>query len=265
MDRPYRTGHDADIAHGALWPLGDAPAVDDAADSPAIRLLGVPALGGRAPAVDLRYRKSWALLAYLALQRRAHRRAALAGLLWPALPEPAALTNLRQVVGDLRRALRAIDRQAWLRCTRATLALDPSARCDVDALETGSAGDAGGALLEGIELDDCSEFQGWLQAARAQCAAYSACWLERHRDALLAAGQLRSAIGLARRLAALDLCNERYARGLMRALASAGAPELAWLEFEQLQRRLRNELDVAPAADTTQLAAALRAGAVPPG
>lgn len=260
MDRPYRTGHDADIAHGALWPLGDAPTADDAADGPVIRLLGVPALGGRAPAVDLRYRKSWALLAYLALQRRAHRRAALAGLLWPALPEPAALTNLRQVVGDLRRTLRAIDRQAWLRCTRATLSLDPGARCDVDALEAGSAGDAGGALLEGIELDDCSEFQAWLQAARAQCAAYSACWLERRRDALLAAGQLRPAIGLARRLAALDLCNERYARGLMRTLASAGAPELAWMEFEQLQRRLRNELDVAPAADTARLAAALRAG-----
>lgn len=242
---------------------GSEGRADDAACAP-IRLLGTPALGDPLRAVGLRYRKGWVLLAYLALERRAHRRVALAWLLWPMLSEAAALTNLRQVVADLRRALRAIDRDAWLWGTRHTLALDPQARCDIDALDvrcTSAALDDAmldGRLLEGVEIDDGAEARAWLDAARVRCAAYAAHRLERRRDALLGAARPDLAIGLARRLLAADPCNERHARALMATLAAAGAPDLARLEFEQLRQRLRSELCVAPAPETLQLAAALR-------
>ena len=50
--------------------------------------------------------KAPALLAYLAVTGRPHRREALAGLLWGDLPEAAAANNLRQVLTNLRENLR---------------------------------------------------------------------------------------------------------------------------------------------------------------
>src|SRR6478672_3925870 len=47
-----------------------------------------------------------ALLAYLAVEgKRAHRREALAGLLWPNSADSDALTSLRQALRKLRQAL----------------------------------------------------------------------------------------------------------------------------------------------------------------
>src|SRR5215216_4451151 len=52
------------------------------------------------------YDKVRALLAYLAVEAdRAHRRAVLAGLLWPDQLEQAAHNSLRQALATLRRAI----------------------------------------------------------------------------------------------------------------------------------------------------------------
>ncbi len=52
------------------------------------------------------YHKALALLAYLAIEADVpHSRQELVGLLWPDLPHTAALTNLRQVLADLRQAI----------------------------------------------------------------------------------------------------------------------------------------------------------------
>src|SRR4051812_8087047 len=64
-----------------------------------IRLDGAPVTGFESDKVR-------ALLAYLALEaERPHRRAALAGLLWPERPERAAHLSLNQALSNLRRAL----------------------------------------------------------------------------------------------------------------------------------------------------------------
>jgi DNA-binding SARP family transcriptional activator len=58
------------------------------------------------PVAGFDYDKVRALLAYLAVEAdRAHRRAALAGLLWPDQSEQAAHTSLRQALATLRRAI----------------------------------------------------------------------------------------------------------------------------------------------------------------
>ena len=49
--------------------------------------------------------KGQALLCYLAVTRRPHSRAALAGLLWPELPEVDARTNLRAVLAKLHKVV----------------------------------------------------------------------------------------------------------------------------------------------------------------
>ena len=53
-------------------------------------------LGGQ-PVSGIAYHKARALLAYLAIESdRPHPRDALVGLLWPALPDPAAPTPRRR-------------------------------------------------------------------------------------------------------------------------------------------------------------------------
>ena len=75
-----------------------------------------------------------ALLAYLAMHPgTAHRRDALAGLLWPEQPDAEALRNLRVALSRLRDAIG--DREAdppLLQSTRRTIQLAGDARCSLD-------------------------------------------------------------------------------------------------------------------------------------
>src|SRR5438045_4862311 len=58
------------------------------------------------PVSDFDTEKTRALLAYVCVEAsRAHRRDALAGLLWPEQPEEAARRNLRQALYKLRQLL----------------------------------------------------------------------------------------------------------------------------------------------------------------
>ncbi|MGW8127694.1 MAG: AfsR/SARP family transcriptional regulator [Stenotrophomonas sp.] len=118
--------HPGNLAMSA-WP-GNA--------QPLIRLLGQCRIGdgGR-----LAYRKGWALLAYLAIERpRMHRRSRIAAMLWPDLAPGAALTNLRQVLADLNRAIVAVAGEGVLLIDRENVHLCPEASqglFDIDLLE----------------------------------------------------------------------------------------------------------------------------------
>ena len=64
------------------------------------------------PVTGFESNKVRALLAYLAVEAdRPHSRSTLAGLLWPELPDRVALTNLRHVLPNLRRAIGDFDGQ----------------------------------------------------------------------------------------------------------------------------------------------------------
>jgi len=69
-----------------------------------LTLLGKPEVTrGGAPVTDFVYRKSLALLCYLAITGRSHTREALAGLLWGKATEANARAGLRKALADLRR------------------------------------------------------------------------------------------------------------------------------------------------------------------
>ncbi len=92
-----------------------------------VALDGVPVTGFESDKVR-------ALLAYLALEaERPHRRAALAGLLWPERPERAAHLSLNQALANLRQAIG--DRSApvpVLRITPETIQFDRASDSDLD-------------------------------------------------------------------------------------------------------------------------------------
>ncbi|HET6397327.1 MAG TPA: BTAD domain-containing putative transcriptional regulator [Pseudoxanthomonas sp.] len=253
---------------------GEAPpaqARPAATATPPIRLLGERRLGSGAGEATLQYRKGWALLAYLALERQRHPRARLAAMLWPRLGETAALTNLRQVLSDLNRAMASAIGDGVLQIDRESVRLCPARSpglFDVDRLDACVAGNGpgeaqawlaeAGELLEGMTLDACESFAEWLAGARAWTAHRLADGLAVLRDTASARGARGEALVLARRLVAQDPWNEVHYRALMRLHAQAGEPGMALACYRSLVDRLKADLGEAPSRETAELAEAIR-------
>lgn len=243
----------------SAWP-GDA--------QPLIRLLGECCIGS---AGRLIYRKGWALLAYLAIERpRIHRRSRIAAMLWPDLPHGAALTNLRQVLTDLNRAIVAAVGEGVLLIDRETVRLCPEASqglFDIDLLEPVALVGAmpasrrsqawledAGELLEGVALEQCDEFSEWLPGARTWVQQRLLKALERACEEAATAGNLDAALSLARRQVMLDPWDEAQQRSLMRLYACRGEPDMALDCYRILERGLEQELAVQPQTATRTLA-----------
>ncbi|MCL7715145.1 AfsR/SARP family transcriptional regulator [Stenotrophomonas mori] len=213
----------------------------------------------------LAYRKGWALLAYLAVERsRTHRRGTVAAMLWPDLPQAAALTNLRQVLADLNRTLTAATGRRLLVVDRDTLRLCPAASqgvFDIDRLEAGPPACTGqawledaGELLDGIALEECEAFCEWLPGARMWAWQHLLRALDAARDQAEASGGLDAALRIARRQVALDPWDETRQRHLMRLHARLGEPDRALDCYRLLERGLARELALEPQAATRTLA-----------
>ena len=89
-----------------------AAGIDRSAAGGAMARLGLLLLGpfgavlDDAPITAFESNKVRALLAYLAVESdQPHRRESLAGLLWPEMPDRAALSNLRYALSNLRQAI----------------------------------------------------------------------------------------------------------------------------------------------------------------
>ncbi|HSN72978.1 MAG TPA: hypothetical protein VLT59_15785, partial [Steroidobacteraceae bacterium] len=124
-------------------------------------------------------KKTRALLAYLALNRRAFRREHLCELLWEVPDDPRG--SLRWSLSKLRRLVDEPDR-ARIVADRATVRFDATdARIDVVALQEltdeelerrstdeleGLVARCSGTPLEGLELPDFHEYQAWCVAER---------------------------------------------------------------------------------------------------
>jgi WD40 repeat protein/DNA-binding SARP family transcriptional activator len=230
-----------------------------------------------------------ALMAYLALETaQPHRREVLAGLLWPEMPQPMALTNLRLALHRLRQTLDQAAPGAGeqlLLSTRQTLHLNPdAAMVDVMTFQALLAACADhphsrlancepcmahlsqavelyrGELLAGFGLADAPAFEEWLLLRREMLHQQVLAALH----SLLLAYELRQddhhAHRYASRQLALDPYREEAHRQLMRILARQGLPREALAQYETCRQLLREQLDVEPDAETTWLAEQIRTG-----
>ncbi|MHB1319388.1 MAG: ATP-binding protein, partial [Anaerolineae bacterium] len=233
--------------------------------------------------------KTRALLAYLAVENgRAHGRVALAGLLWPDLPEERARQSLRQTLLYLRQVLGpCADR---LRVDRDVVEFTPAPGDWLDVAEFSSLSDAcrrhrhqraerclpclrrretmaalyEGDFLAGFFIDNSDRFEEWAVLKRE--------WLHRHAvDSLevLAAyrerrGDVQAARDLAHRHVALEPWSEETYRTLMRLIAREGHRSAALAQFESCRRALADELGVEPTAETMALYDHIRRGTLPP-
>ncbi|WP_448207169.1 ATP-binding protein [Azospirillum sp. sgz302134] len=217
----------------------------------AIRLLGeidVVRDGERLPLPPSK--KTRALLAYLALTGRPHRRERLCALLWEIPDDPRgalrwSLSKLRPLVDEPGRTRIRADRElvgfdaggADIDILTVRRALAGGA----DALDTDQlralALDFRGELLEGQDLPDQHDFQSWCVAEREDArrlqAQLLAALVERLRD------RPEEALPYARTLVQGQPYDEAARVGLMRLLVAAGRRSEAEQQFEAGQRALR--------------------------
>jgi DNA-binding SARP family transcriptional activator len=247
----------------------------------AVHLLGPVevTVEGRPLAVDTR--KALALLAYLVVTRRPVGRETVAGLLWPESDGPDSKGALRRTLSVLRAGLRdaavVVDRSS-IALREAELGVDlwrfrealasvrghdhgagePCPRC-LGALEVAASLDRG-PFMDGFSLRDAEPFDEWQLAESEAHRRDLAAVLERLARGHAAARAWDPAISAARRWLELDPLHEPAHRQLMETLARSGEPAAAVAQYRECVRILDRELGVAPLAETSELAEAIRAG-----
>ncbi len=232
--------------------------------------------------------KARALLAYLAVESgRAHRRNALAGILWPALPQGRARQALRQTLSRVRRALEEhahspplllVDQDRIRLRTDGDVWLDVAAfeaffsECDTHSHRAVGARrpcllrlERAVALYRGDFLDqfflaDTAPFEEWAMLKRDRLrqqamAAFEV--LANHYERR--ADYVRAQHYAWRQIELEPWCEEAH-RQLMRQFALTGKRSAAFAQYEVCRRTLAEMLDVAPSRATKRLDGRIRAG-----
>lgn len=225
--------------------------------------------------------KARALLAYLAVESTApHGRHALAGLLWPHVPDDHALHSLSQALCNLRSLVHDKDGATpCLLVTPHTIQFNP--RCDhwVDVEEFGglarrSAGQSTnqpisqspnlpalhhaislyrGPFLEDLALADGVGFEEWAAVQRERLHRLMLAALRELATRHEASGEMDEALGCVWRQLELDPWLEEAHFAAMRLLAGAGRRSEALAQYDRCRRLLASELGVEPGAATTRL------------
>lgn len=231
-----------------------------------VRTLGFPEVRCDDRPCQLALRKGLALLVYLAEAKGPVGRDAIATMLWPDSPAEVVKARLRRLLHRLQLALGDV-----LTSDRSTVRLSAAIHLVVDLRQFEEACDSGeferacglyqADFLDGFSPGDCPEFDEWAFFRKEALRGRAIQALERVVQEKHAAADYASAAAHAGRLAALDPLSEIYARHLIRNLILSGDRAGAARQLEALSQRLREELDVAPEAETRAL---LEAGTAEP-
>jgi predicted ATPase/DNA-binding SARP family transcriptional activator len=228
-----------------------------------LRCLGQPALFTAAgEPIRFRTRKHLALLVYIAVEERVHRRDRLAELLWPRVTAIEARHSLATALSILRPrvGLDALETSRdQVRLVPGRVVLDLARLRSGDVLGTEVTGPLEvAAFLDGFDINDSAEFTHWKDGQQARL-------LPVIKDALLVlmdrcrrTGDTRQIEQLADRMLALDELSEEAIRAKMEARAFAGDRLTALETFEAWKRKLADELQAAPSDLVEGMAVRLR-------
>ncbi|MBE9558138.1 MAG: AAA family ATPase [Proteobacteria bacterium] len=221
--------------------LNEAPAPGE---TMRINLLGEPEVTVGAQRLALpQSKKTRALLAYLVVTGKTHRRERLCTLFWDIPDDPRgalrwSLSKLRGVV-DEDGATRIVADRETVTFDAVGAEIDLLAVRDrlsggIDALSVDElrelAGRFRGEFLEGLELDSCPDFQSWCMAEREDMRSRQIAVLETLVERL--AGEADEALPHARALLEIDPYNEPARAGLVRLLGKAGRKREAEQQYK---------------------------------
>ncbi len=224
-----------------------------------LQVLGFPQLFLEARKIDLALRKGVALLVYMAETSTPVSRDVLGTLLWPDADQISARARLRRTLYKVRSAFGAdiieADRESLRFSASVTISLD--ARSFEAACNSNDFGDAvrlyRDDYLSGFALDDSVEFDDWAFYRREALRSRLINALERLVEQKLDQGNCRDAVTAATRLVGLDPLSESAQRHLIKAQLLSGDRAAAERQYASCASLLRDELDVEPAPETTQL------------
>lgn len=213
-----------------------------------------------------------ALLAYLAVTRRAHTRDKLAALLWGEMPDADAKNNLRQALTNLRKVADdcLIITRDSIECTgdcfldsskfesdiktASSLELEPASVILTDSLRLYR-----GDFLEGFHVRDAPDFEDWMLAERARLRERALQALHTLTQFHTSRGNFSEAMTFASRLLTFDPWREEAHRQLMLLQARTGRFSAALSQYETCKKILEKELGVQPSLETTALYERIRA------
>ena len=248
-----------------------------------ITLLGSPsALLGGEPVKGYVSIKAQALLFYLAATEEAHRRDALAALLWSDVEEATARKNLRDVLSNLRKLI-----GPYLTITRQEVGLNPesvevdsriflAAMADARDMDApagpasaqalaslaGAAALHKGEFLAGFYITGAPLFEEWMLLERERLRIELGNALQVLVSGATARRDYRAAIRYARQWSALDALQELPCRTLMQLYAEDGDRPAAMQQYKKLRELLEIDLGVEPASETTALYEQIRDGTI---
>lgn len=240
-----------------------------------LALLGNPEvrLAGQ-PLARLRSVKSYALLYYLAVTRRAQARTVLAGLFWGDDGEYNArrnfnrtLSDLAQVVGDhllieRQSVALAIHQPHWLDIVALENAATTPPTAQTVATLAAAAALYRGDFLAGFNVPEAPTFKQWVLTESTRLRTSALHLLHTLADYHTEQGEVAEAITYARRSLQLEPSREEAHRQLMLLLAQSGQRSAALAQYELCRQALRSELAVEPDPATLDLVARIRAGSI---
>ena len=216
-------------------------------------------------------KKGQALLAFLMVNRgRQVARDDLSALLWSNTGSDQARHSLRQCLSVFRRTFAHAAGPLLVQTDKLTLSHATALTSDLEALErlekSGSLADLAdadalyrGEFLAGLCLPG-EPFDDWVSSERQRLADARLRILTNLAGLHAQANDYATAIETAKRLTALDPFREESSRLLMELLAASGQRGLAIVEHARVERRLREELQLAPDPATRRLAERIRRG-----
>ncbi len=192
--------------------------------------------------------KALALMAFLALERRAHSREMLAGLLWGESPEAEARASLRQAlkqlrdaVGDLLRADRSVvdlagpigsDVQEFL----AAADLDPARAAAFDVAR----------FLQGFSIRHAPQFEEWVAATRTALLRRQHQVLGRLAREAMAQWRWREAVDFADRWLEGDPVSDEAAQLAVEARYMSGNRSAALTRYAEFRTQLAADAGCEP-------------------
>lgn len=226
-----------------------------------LELLGAVRLGNAA-GDDLtpKARKTRALIALVASANRPVPRATLIDLLWGDRGEEQAKASLRQALYELR----GLAGSGYLIADRESVSIGPKKLAsDHQAILRHIADRDANALAPALEaialpllggLDDITpELDDWLRDERARLAASLAEGARDAGESALCAGNVALARRLADQIERLDPLDERGTQLGIRADLAGGDRAAAARRHGRFAARLKQQLDIAPSAETAAL------------
>ena len=210
--------------------------------------------------------KRVALLVYLAVEGRRGpvSRDKVLGLFWPESDDPHARNTLSQALHHLRQALGAgvIESQGVHMIGVSSDELWCDATAFTDALERGDVELAldlyRGEFCSTLFVSGTLEVEQWLDEERRQLRGRALAAARTHAEHLADRGDRDGAARAARRALAMRPDDEADVRAMLALLERLGDVAGALAAYQEFAKRLSDVLELEPAAETTQLADAIR-------